>query len=217
MEKELLYEKEGYRLWVAVDENDLEILDPRDWDNLGTFYHVHPRYDLGNCRVDDYNHLLDKLTPFDGYDEPKTAQKWFRANYIIIPVYLMDHSGLSISWNSFGDPWDSGQVGWYVVSKEEVRKEYGWERLTVERISKVKEYMRSELETYNQWLTGDVWYYCVENPEGEIVNNGTSFGREDEYQIRIAKETISYDIMLESIKSENETIDEMANMLGGTR
>ncbi|MBQ1716696.1 MAG: hypothetical protein II025_02230, partial [Ruminococcus sp.] len=31
--------------------------------------------------------------------------------YVVLPVYLLDHSGLSVSTHSFNDPWDSGQTG----------------------------------------------------------------------------------------------------------
>lgn len=32
--------------------------------------------------------------------------------YIVMPLYLLDHSGLAMQTTSFHDPWDSGQVGW---------------------------------------------------------------------------------------------------------
>lgn len=40
----------------------------------------------------------------------------------------MDHSGLAMQTTSFNDPWDSGQVGWIYVSKEDALKEFGGEK-----------------------------------------------------------------------------------------
>ena len=50
--------------------------------------------------------------------------------YIVMPLYLLDHSGLAMQTTSFHDPWDSGQVGWVYVSKEDVLKEFGAEKMT---------------------------------------------------------------------------------------
>lgn len=50
--------------------------------------------------------------------------------YIVMPLYLLDHSGLAMQTTSFHDPWDSGQVGWVYVSKEDALKEFGGEKMT---------------------------------------------------------------------------------------
>lgn len=46
----------------------------------------------------------------------------------MMPLYLMDHSGLAMQTESFHDPWDSGQVGWIYVSKEDALKEFDTEK-----------------------------------------------------------------------------------------
>ena len=35
--------------------------------------------------------------------------------------------------------------------------------------------IESEVEVYDQYLTGDVWYVRVEDPDGEVVDSGTPF------------------------------------------
>ena len=40
-------------------------------------------------------------------------------------LYLYDHSGITMSTGSFCDSWDSGQVGFIYVTKEDIEKEYG--------------------------------------------------------------------------------------------
>lgn len=43
-------------------------------------------------------------------------------NGVMLPVYLMDHSGLSVNTVGFGCPWDSGQVGMIYCPLETARR-----------------------------------------------------------------------------------------------
>ena len=45
--------------------------------------------------------------------------------YVILPLYLYDHSGITISTGPFSCPWDSGQVGWIYAPKDTFRKVTG--------------------------------------------------------------------------------------------
>ena len=69
-------------------------------------------------------------------------------------MYLYDHSGITISTSSFNDRWDSGRIGFIFVSKYKIKKE-GIDE------TKVEEYLKGEVSTYDQYLTGDVWGYQV--------------------------------------------------------
>ncbi len=82
--------------------------------------------------------------------------------YILLPVYIYDHSGITISTGPFHCPWDSGQVGFIYVSKEKVRKEYGWQRISKQRAERIEGYLKGEIKTYDQYLTGDVYGFVVE-------------------------------------------------------
>lgn len=91
--------------------------------------------------------------------------KWKREvaiqdNCVMLPLYLYDHSGLRMSTGSFSCPWDSGQVGWIYATKEQVIKEFGeW---SAESIQKAEKLLNAEVETYSQYLEGDVWGYIIE-------------------------------------------------------
>jgi hypothetical protein len=129
----------------VVQDTDPE--SPRTWDNLGTMVCFHKRYELGDktdYRTEDY----------DSWEELKEGIIKNEGEVVILPLYLYDHSGITISTSSFDCRWDSGQVGFIFVSKYKIKKE-GIDE------TKVEEYLKGEVETYDQYLTGDVWGYNV--------------------------------------------------------
>jgi hypothetical protein len=129
----------------VVQDTDPE--SPRTWDNLGTMVCFHKRYELGDktdYRTEDY----------DSWEELKEGIIKNEGEVVILPLYLYDHSGITISTSSFDCRWDSGQVGFIFVSKYKIKKE-GIDE------TKVEEYLKGEVETYDQYLTGDVWGYKV--------------------------------------------------------
>lgn len=74
--------------------------------------------------------------------------------YWISPLYLYDHSGISISMSDFRD-WDSGQVGWVYVSKNKIKEEFG--AVTPETMKKAETLLRGETECYDCYLTGECY------------------------------------------------------------
>ena len=99
---------------------------PREWDNLGTMVCAHRRYELGDKNFNNGDDAKAFL------DEQDIA--------VSLPLYLYDHSGITMNTTGFTCPWDSGQVGIIFVSRETILKEYGWKKLTKERITKLKRY-----------------------------------------------------------------------------
>jgi hypothetical protein len=116
---------------------------PREWDNLGTMYCEHGHYALGD----------------EGAERPGPTD-------IYLPLYLYDHSGITMNTTGFSCGWDSGQVGVIYVSRERIRKEYGWQRLTKARLTKIYDYLRGEVGTYNTYLRGDVYGFRAYDDEG---------------------------------------------------
>lgn len=118
---------------------------PREWDNLGTMYCEHSRYNLGDKDAED----------------PRDDEGNLPKDILYLPLYLYDHSGITMNTTGFSCPWDSGCVGIIYVSKETIKKEYGWKVLTKARREKILEYLKNEVEVYDQYLTGDVWGFQV--------------------------------------------------------
>ena len=167
-------------------EHDETPMDPREWDNLGTMHCWHSRYNLGDEQHnDDADMFIAELGNFE--EDYEWTEKQYRIHKeaarkrafkenIILPLYLYDHSGLTISTGSFSCPWDSGQVGWIIVPIEQVKKEYGWKVLTKKRREQIEGYLRNEVETYDQYLTGDVWGYVIQDEDGNSDDYDSCWG-----------------------------------------
>lgn len=144
-----------YKNYTIRIEQD-EIMDsPRNWDNLGTMFFLRNNHSLGD------KHKLSASEIQEIAGDP---------DYIALPVYICVHCGLTISTSPFVDAWDSGQLGIIAVAKEKVRKEYSWKALTKERIKQIENHLRGEVETYDQYLRGDVYGYIIEK-DGEHIDS----------------------------------------------
>ena len=127
---------------------------PREWDNLGKMICFHSRYNLGDKH--DY-----QFYDYNSYDEQRKDIEKKENSCVILPLFIYEHSGITISTSPFGCTYDGRQLGWIVVSKEKVRKEYGVKRINKELIEKVTKILESEVKTYDQYLTGDVYGYRI--------------------------------------------------------
>jgi len=138
-------------------EQDTDPLNPRtEWDNTGTMVCFHKKYELGDKT--DY-----RSEDYDSWDELKQGIIDNEGEVVILPLYLYDHSGITISTSPFDCRWDSGQVGFIFVSKHKIKKE-GIDE------TKVEEYLKGEVETYDKYLTGEVYGFTIY--EIEICNKG---------------------------------------------
>jgi len=133
---------------------------PREWENFGTMVCFHRRYDLGD------KHSMT-------VEEAKELVQ--REDVISLPLYLYDHSGITMNTTGFSCPWDSGQVGFIYVTKEKVRKEYGKKAVSQKLRAKVLECLRGEVQTYDDFITGNVYGYVVESKDGKHVDSCWGF------------------------------------------
>jgi hypothetical protein len=147
--------KNGKTLQIFQDDN---AVDPREaWDNLGIMVCFHKRYTLGDKT--DY-----KSSDYSSFDELKEAIVKEENPLAILPVYMYDHSGITINTTGFSCPWDSGQIGYIYVTNKKI-DEMGCsikdgESFT-DYVSRLEQYLRDEVETYDQYLTGDVYGFIV--------------------------------------------------------
>ena len=85
---------------------------------------------------------------------------------VLMPLYLYDHSGITMSTSPFSCPWDSGQVGWIYADREMIEKEYGG--LTPETIGAARERIENEVQTYDYYLTDQCYGFQLFEGDMEI-------------------------------------------------
>jgi len=154
------YSYKGYKIKI---EQDPDPESPRTWDNLGYIMESNTKYDLGDVK-----------------ETPEIIKKTMKRKDIIwLPYYLMDHGSISVSTVDFGCQGDSAQIGIICVTREKVKKDFGIKRITQEWVDKIKDQLKSEVETMNQHLQGDVHGYSIEDTQGNDIDSCWGFYCED--------------------------------------
>lgn len=77
-------------------------------------------YDNEQDAIDELEEIKANLMD---YLDDRSLLELVKKYVVILPVYLYDHSYLSISTTKFSCQWDSGQVGWIYATKEKFIKE----------------------------------------------------------------------------------------------
>lgn len=200
---------EGLEGTLGYEEYIDEGLSPREWSNVGKMACHHSRYTLGDKDMDARD-LLDNEVPCeecdtagviwlsehdnepcktcegDGYVEQSIVE-YVRKEYgarVIIPLFLYDHSGISMSagaaiinrdedeadfsrknrhpFDAHG--WDVSSIGVIFDTPEGVEQCMGKDA-TVDEIEAA---LRSEVDVYSSYLEGDITYYSVEDDETDF-------------------------------------------------
>ena len=143
---------------------------PRTWGNLGKCIFSHRRYNFGD------KHNFD---PKD-YNNKKETEKALVEKFdavVFLPVYLYDHSGITIKTTPFGDRWDSGQLGYIVASRADVIKEYSVKKRISAKVKKrVTERLESEIENLDTYIRGEIFgFQIVDKATGEDLDSCWGF------------------------------------------
>lgn len=143
---------EGYNVrYIAVD-NEPE--SPRQCDNFGVMVCFHGKYNLGD---DEHGYRSEMFDSWDGLrDEIERNEN----PGVILPLYLYDHSGITMKTHPFGDRWDSGQIGFIFISKDKIMEEFSIDdkdAIADEVLESAKKILEGEVVIYDQYLTGDVY------------------------------------------------------------
>lgn len=149
---------------------------PREWDNISKMVCSHRRYSLGdeelitkhssswkeafashianefNLCVEDYYDLTEKE-----YDR---VWRWINSNLIWDALSLYDHSGITISLG-VRNGWDSGQVGFVYIHKDDAVEAWGNEYFTKAIRKIAQKCIEEEVRVYDNYLKGNVYGYRV--------------------------------------------------------
>ena len=153
---------------------------PREWDNLtkciffGNYKHIGDKHNF------DFDTQFDSRQDFIDRGED-IIKKHFDA-VLVKAVHLYEHSGTSISTN-YGYPydcrWDSGTIGFVVITKEDLRNEYKWKVITQKRLDSVwdniNKVMDSEIETLSDYIGGEVYQFEILDENGKQEDSCCGF------------------------------------------
>ena len=147
---------------ASLDMGDLGVVqmapendppNPREtFEPLGRIVAWHNRYDFSD----------------EGYESFRTAEEFLETvgkNDKLFPLYLLDHSSLAFAMTPFSDQWDSGRLGFIIVTEENLKKAGTPEEY-------IEESIQAELKEYQDYVNGDVFEMSLHRKvEGDVLEN----------------------------------------------
>lgn len=163
----------GYTLEVIQDDS---AESPRNGDNLAQMIFFGKHKHLG----DDHNIELEGgfSSREDFMTRGAEMLKEQMNAALVVPIHYYEHSGAGISTEMdypFNCPWDSGTIGFAVVTNEAIRKEYGIKRVTGLAINKAMSVLKSEVKSLDQWISGEVYGFKLFDENDEEVDSCWGF------------------------------------------
>jgi len=93
---------------------------------------------------------------------------YLSSGFVIEPIFMYDHSGITINTTGFSCHWDSGQVGWIYMPYDAIQKEYGL--VNSETIEKARALLKSEVKAYDYYLTDQCYGFKLYESNEEIAS-----------------------------------------------
>lgn len=163
-----LFTEEEYKGYAITVEQDEQPESPNDWGNTDLFLTA------------NHNQFYVKVR---GYNPGEFNLEDVSEEYHVFPLIAYIHSGVSLSMSRdhypFNCPWDAGQVGYVFASKESWKEE-----------KEAGEAALSLLETWNDYLSGNVWGFVVEDEDGLPLDSCWGFYGDPDYCLNEAKASV---------------------------
>ena len=164
----MVIEKNGKTLSIEIRE-----CNPRQVNEcMGTMICFHRRYNLGD---------------FHTFKNPDEFIKWCSENkdniISMLPLYLYDHTGITISTEPFYDRWDSGKIGCIYTTKEDV-KSFGYD---LEDKEYIEQRLIEEVEDYDAYLQNDYIeiYFSLFDDKNDY-DYGTIYGTKSNMKVLLS-------------------------------
>ena len=174
--KEAILGNERVRI---VQDEDVET--PRSWSNLSKMIFTGSYKHLGDEHEVDFDYSFNSRQEFITWGE-EIVRKHFKDVAVCYAVHMYKHSGESISIDysgQYANRWDSSTIGFAIVTKEDIRKEYNIKRVTQKYIDKCENIVRGEIETLDQYISGEVYGYVVEDKDENVIDSCYGFFGDD--------------------------------------
>jgi hypothetical protein len=150
-------------------QHDPDPVNPRDCNSkIGTMACFHKRYNLGDSPLEFSSEDFDDWNGMERH-----VNKISDGMYL--PLYLYDHSGITISTTPFSCLWDSGQVGFIYETRKNAIDFAGKTYLTKKIRTQVIENLEATVKEYNTYLTGEYYGYVIYDDKDTIVDSCWGF------------------------------------------
>lgn len=231
------YYKENGNLYRFHIERDEMPWDPRKEQdgNIGTMNLYWNRYMIGDNEgkgdADDaLNEIIFENVPDDKYDEEKVIYEMGRGekmvliqsqeNIVLLPCYIYEHSGLSISCSDasypFNDRWDAGCAGYIYTTKEKCFEQWGIKEMSnFEWKARAARELVDEVKLYDKYLQGECYGFCQEkyDPDDDWIEDESCWGfYSDKWGDDLARDIADNGITSEPFISEAEAEKEMEEL-----
>lgn len=168
---------------IATIYQDPEPESPASWDNLGEItYNKSGRYVLGTH-------------PKSAEQDAEIARMVRDGEAYGLPVWAYVHGGSTVKaalTNPFGCPWDSGRSGWVYVMRDKALKEFGRKLPSRKLRFRILDVLKGEVETFDQYLRGEVYGYRIMNGEDVLDSCWGMYGFD--YCIKAAEEVLEAEV-----------------------
>lgn len=142
----------GHEIDIDYDQNPES---PREWDNICIIHVAHRNYTFGDINYNDR----------ETYLEAKREAK--RNGDLILPLYMYDHSGITIALTPFSCCWDSGQVGFVQVPRKKMMEEFGKKIFTKQLKEKGRDHAEAEVKNLDTYIRNDIVGYSIDDGDGD--------------------------------------------------
>lgn len=116
------------------------------------------------------NRSIEELLDENGNLRTRELDK----DYIYLPIYAYEHSGIALSTERtgcFADRWDSGMFGIIAISKASVRKNWCVKRISKKMRENVCSCLKAEVAELSAWYNGECYGYEVMNSDGDCLES----------------------------------------------
>lgn len=164
-------ELEQYRDHYIVITPDTIADNPRDFDEDFKFIFFHKRYKLGDDHDYDHNNYSD----WKELEKAIIKGEGGKDNVLLFPVYMQEHSGISFSDVPFNCSYDSGCIGFAVITKE-----------IANLLVNVNDTLKYELKRYQAYVNGELIGYDLFDNQGNKIEDGyycSGFANESEKEL----------------------------------
>jgi len=175
----------GYELFDVEGGSHSQYSGKDDW-----LLYINSEYDV--IEVDEYDISIDGLTE----KQETRIQKWIDKNLFILPIYVYEHGGITMSTGGYGCQWDSGQAGYIFSDKKRALELTGKKKMNKAIEKKIYSAMERRIKYVAALCEGSVYGYTWDygGCGGYVV---VDYKADTEYIVNEVKSEIDYHIKKE--------------------